>query len=280
MRTVDVEQISAALQTMIGNIEMNYPQDIYRALHKAYDVEEGMSKDAMKMLLENADIAQKEQIPICQDTGMAIVYLTVGQDVHFTGGSLQEAIQSGVRKGYESFYLRKSVVDDPVFDRVNTKDNTPAIVYTNIVDGEEVVIEIMAKGFGSENMSAAKMLKPAQGVEGVKQFVLETIANAGPNACPPMIVGVGIGGTFDYSAYLSKKALMRDFSSYHPDERYASLEKELEQSANALQIGPMGLHGKTTALRVLIETYPTHIAGMPVSVNICCHACRHAKVVL
>ncbi len=280
MKEIDVKQIQETITTMIGDIEMNYPKDILKSLHNAYENEKGMSKDAMKMLLDNAEIASNENIPICQDTGMAIVYLTIGQDVHFTGGSLQEAIQQGVRDGYEIYYLRKSVVNDPVFDRKNTKDNTPAVIYSNIVDGDQVTIEIMAKGFGSENMSATKMLKPAQGIEGVKEFILDTIRQAGPNACPPMIVGVGIGGTFDYSAYLSKKALMRDFETYNGDERYAQLEKELEEEANALKIGPMGLHGKTTALRIFVETYPTHIAGMPVSVNICCHACRHAKVVL
>lgn len=280
MKTISVEAIYEAVKEACGKIAVIYPKDILESLKANREKENGSSRDAMDMLIENAKIAREENIPICQDTGMAIVYLSIGQDVHLTGGSLQEAVQRGVRDGYTDNYLRASVVNDPVFDRINTKDNTPAIVYTSIVEGDEVVVEVMAKGFGSENVSAIKMLKPAEGVEGIRQFVLDTIRNAGPNACPPMIVGVGIGGTFDYCAYLSKRALFHALDERNKDPRYAKLEEELIEEANRLRIGPMGLHGKTTVLNVAIETCPTHIAGMPCAVNICCHACRHERVVV
>ena len=234
----------------------------------------------MEMLVENAELAAGENIPICQDTGLVTVYATLGQEVHLIGGSLNEAIQQGVREGYTENFLRASVVKDPLFDRSNTKDNTPAVIYTEIADGEEVKIELTAKGFGSENMSRIAMLKPAEGLDGVKKFVIDTIRLAGPNACPPMIVGVGIGGTFDYSAVLSKRALLRPMKEYNPDERYRALEEELEKQADQLKIGAMGLHGNTTVLKVSILSAPTHIAGLPCAVNICCHACRHREIVL
>jgi fumarate hydratase subunit alpha len=232
------------------------------------------------MLLENAEIAARESIPICQDTGLVTVYVQAGQEVHFTGGSLQKAIQQGVAESYTQNYLRASAVKDPLFDRSNTKDNTPALVYCDITEGDAVKIEITAKGFGSENMSRLAMLKPAEGLEGVKKFVIETIRLAGPNACPPMIVGVGVGGTFDYSAYLAKRALLRPISEGNPDPQYRALEEELAEKANALGIGPMGLHGRTTVLKISILSAPTHIAGLPCAVNICCHACRHREIVL
>lgn len=280
MKTISVDAIYEAVKQACGKIAVIYPKDILASLKENREKESGSSKTAMDMLIENAEIAEKENIPICQDTGMAVVYLSIGQDVHLTGGSLREAVENGVRDGYTQNYLRASVVDDPLFERKNTKDNTPAIIYTSIVEGDEVVIEVMAKGFGSENMSAVKMLKPAEGVEGIRSFVLDTIRNAGPNACPPMIVGVGIGGTFDYCTYLSKRALFHPLNERNKDPRYAKLEEELIEKANALAIGPMGLHGKTTVLNVAIETFPTHIAGMPCAVNICCHACRHERVVI
>jgi fumarate hydratase subunit alpha len=211
---------------------------------------------------------------------MAIVFLKIGQEVHLCGGSLNEAVNRGVERGYGENYLRASVVADPLYERKNTKTNTPAVIYTEITDGEEVEIEIMAKGFGSENKSAVKMLTPADGEKGVIDFVVETVKNAGPNACPPFVIGVGIGGTFDYCAVLSKKALLRNADEHNPDEKFAKLEEVLLNKINALNIGPMGFHGKTTALAVQIEQAPTHIAGMPVAVNVCCHVCRHAKAVI
>lgn len=208
---------------------------------------------------------------------MAFVYITIGQDVHVVGGSLADAIQEGVRQGYEEGYLRKSVVDDPLFDRINTKDNTPAIIYYEIVAGDAFHITLAPKGFGSENMSQIKMLKPSDGLEGVKDFVLKVVNDAGPNACPPMVIGVGIGGSFDKVTMLAKKAMMREIGTHHPDQRYASLEKELLTMINQTGIGPAGYGGKTTALSLNIETFPTHIAGMPVAVSICCHVARHKE---
>lgn len=281
MREINVKEAEARIYEACARIAHVYAPDILAALKKGCaNEEEERSVTAMRMLLENAEIAESRQIPICQDTGLVTVYVHAGQEVHFTGGSLKEAIQNGVRRAYKDYYLRASVVDDPLFERINTKDNTPAVIYCDLVEGEDVVIEVTAKGFGSENMSALAMLKPAQGIEGVKEFVLETIRKAGPNACPPMIVGVGIGGTFDYSAVLAKRALLRSIEERNPDARYAALEEELIEKANALRIGPMGLHGKTTVLGIQIETAPTHIAGLPVAVNICCHACRHERMVL
>jgi len=217
---------------------------------------------------------------MCQDTGMAIFRVKVGQDIRFVGGSLEEAIQRGTAEGYCDGYLRKSVVNDPLFERVNTRDNTPAIIYYEMVDGDKLDITFAPKGFGSENMSAIKMLKPADGVDGVLDFVMQTVKNAGPNPCPPMVIGVGIGGTFEKCAQLSKFALMREVGSHNEDARYAALEKELMQCINTLHIGPAGLGGNTSALGVHIEYFPTHIAGLPVAVNICCHAYRHSHVVL
>ena len=281
MKEIDVNQIKEAIIEMAGKIACVYHPDILQAIQESAKKETNeRSKAVMEMLKENAEIAEKEQIPLCQDTGLMIVWLHIGQDVHLVGGSLKDAVNEGVRKGYLDHYLRASSVDDPLFDRKNTKDNTPAILYTDIVDGEQVEIEVMAKGFGSENKSALKMLTPADGVEGVKDFVLETIKKAGPNACPPFVVGVGIGGTFDLCAKLSKEALLRPLSESNPDERYKKLEDELLNETNQLHIGPMGFHGETTALKVQIKQAPTHIAGLPVAVNICCHICRHDKKVI
>lgn len=278
MREIDVHTIQEEIIKACGKMACVYSQDILDALDQAKETDKS-SQVAISMLKENARIAREENIPICQDTGMIIAYVQVGQEVHFVGGNLKEAIHAGVAEGYTKYYLRASVVDDPVFERKNTKNNTPAVIYMDIVEGDQVIVELTAKGFGSENMSRIKMCKPAEGLEGIKDFVLETISMAGPNACPPMIVGVGIGGTFDYSAYLSKRALLRGLEEYNSNPKYAELERNLTQKANELRIGPMGLHGNTTALKVNVEYYPTHIAGMPVAVNICCHACRHERLV-
>ena len=281
MRDVDVSIIENKLREACMAIAVEYSHDIICALRKGEQEEtREKSKAALRMLLENAEIASREQIAICQDTGMAIVWVKAGQEVHFTGGSLIDAINRGVAAGYHDGYLRASVVADPLFDRKNTKTNTPAVVYCEIVPGDEVEVEVMAKGFGSENKSKIKMLTPADGVEGVKKFVLDTIKEAGPNACPPMIVGVGIGGTFDSCAVMAKKAMLRPISQSNPDERYKQLEDELLEAANELNVGPMGLHGKTTALKIQVEHFPTHIAGLPCAVNICCHVCRHARMVI
>ena len=281
MREIDVKQIEDKVFEECGRIAVQYDPGILQGFRKAYEAEtDERSRAAVKMLLENAEIAEKEQIPICQDTGLVIVWLKVGQEVHFVNGSLYEAVNNGVRRSYTENCLRASAVDDPLFERKNTKDNTPAVIYTEITEGDQVVIELMAKGFGSENKSAVKMLTPAEGEEGVRAFVLDTIRSAGPNACPPFIVGVGIGGTFDSCAMLSKRALLRSLDEGNSDPRYRKLEDDLLEEANKLKVGPMGLHGKTTALKVQIEYAPTHIAGLPCAVNICCHVCRHAKAVI
>ena len=281
MREIDVKLIEDRIFEECGRIAVQYDPGILQGFRKVYEAEtDERSRAAVKMLLENAEIAEKEQIPICQDTGLVIVWLKVGQEVHFVNGSLYEAVNNGVRRSYTENCLRASAVDDPLFERKNTKDNTPAVIYTEITEGDQVVIELMAKGFGSENKSAVKMLTPADGEEGVRAFVLDTIRSAGPNACPPFIVGVGIGGTFDSCAVLSKRALLRSLDEGNSDPRYRKLEDELLEAANKLKVGPMGFHGKTTALKVQIEYAPTHIAGLPCAVNMCCHVCRHAKAVI
>lgn len=279
MREIEAGQLVPLIRDACGRMNVYYQPDVMDALQQARKKETGISGQVMDILLENADIAAKEHLPICQDTGLVTAYVTLGQDVHING-PLAANIQRGVAEGYTRNYLRASAVSDPLFDRHNSGDNTPAIIYTNIVEGDTFTIDLMAKGFGSENMSALKMLKPAEGLDGVRKFVLDTIAKAGPNACPPMVVGVGIGGTFDYSAYLAKKALLRPLSQSNPDPRYAKLEDSLLNEANKLDIGPMGLHGHTTVLKVQTEYYPTHIAGLPCAVNICCHVCRHERIVL
>ena len=256
------------------------PQDVRNAIDQASQIEDGqLAKQTLSILKENAKMAQSLSVPICQDTGMACLFVEIGQDVHVQG-SLQDALQEGVRQGYQEGYLRKSVVDDPVFDRSNTKDNTPALIRYEIVEGDKLKIIVAPKGFGSENMSQVKMLKPSDGVEGIKDFVLKVVEEAGPNACPPMVIGVGIGGSFDYVTYLAKKAMLRDIGTHHSDLRYQQLEEELLEKINQLGIGPAGYGGKTTALSLNIETYPTHIAGMPVAVSICCHVARHKEVIL
>lgn len=281
MREVSVNTIRDIVKELC--IEANYyiSDDIKEELINSNNKEKfEIAKEVLSKIIENDDIAKKEDMPICQDTGMACIFLDIGQDVHFIDGNLEAAINEGVRRGYEDGYLRKSIVKDPVLNRVNTNDNTPAIIYYNIVEGDKVKITVSPKGFGSENMSKIAMLKPSDGIEGVKKFILKTVEEAGPNPCPPMVVGVGIGGTFDKVALLAKKALLRPINERNKNEDYAKLEEELLKDINSLGIGPQGFGGLTTALGINIETYPTHIAGMPVAVNISCHVTRHKERVI
>ena len=280
MREVSRDEITKNIKELC--IEANYilSDDVKNKIINSAAVENSeIGKKILSQLEENMEIAEREQIPICQDTGMAVVFIKIGQEVHITGGSLEDAINQGVREGYTEGYLRKSVVKDPLI-RENTKDNTPAIIHYEIIPGDKVEITVAPKGFGSENMSRVCMLKPADGIEGVKNAVIETVKLAGPNACPPVVVGVGIGGTFEKCAMLAKKALTRDINSESSIEYVAELEKELLDEINNLNIGPGGLGGKITALGVNIETYPTHIAGLPVAINMCCHVNRHKKRIL
>ncbi len=280
MREVSTDEITKNIKEMC--IEANYilSDDVKNKIINSAAVENSeIGKKILSQLEENMEIAEREQIPICQDTGMAVVFIKIGQEVHITGGSLEDAINQGVREGYTEGYLRKSVVKDPLI-RENTKDNTPAIIHYEIIPGDKVEITVAPKGFGSENMSRVFMLKPADGIEGVKNAVIETVKLAGPNACPPVVVGVGIGGTFEKCALLAKKALTRDINSESSIEYVAELENELLDEINNLNIGPGGLGGKITALGVNIETYPTHIAGLPVAINMCCHVNRHKKRIL
>lgn len=280
MRTIQVTDITEQIKEMC--IEANHflTDDMKEALVNAQDTEEAMlGKQILQQLQENLRIAGEDMIPICQDTGMAVIFMEIGQDVHFEGGSLEDAINEGVRRGYVDGYLRKSVVKDPLI-RENTKDNTPAIIHYEIVPGDQVRITVAPKGFGSENMSRVFMLKPADGIEGVKQAILTAVKDAGPNACPPMVVGVGIGGTFEKCALMAKKALTRPVNQHSNIPYVREMEEELLEKMNATGIGPGGLGGTTTALAVNINTYPTHIAGLPVAVNICCHVNRHSVRVL
>lgn len=280
MRNINVNEITRNIKEMC--IEANHflTDDMQQRLHKAAESETTeLGKMVLSQLEENLEIAGKEMIPICQDTGMAVIFVKVGQEVHIEGGLLTDAINEGVRQGYVEGYLRKSVVKDPIY-RENTNDNTPAIIHYDIVEGDNIDITVAPKGFGSENMSRVFMLKPADGIEGVKEAILTAVKDAGPNACPPMVVGVGIGGTFEKCALLAKKALTRSVEEKSPVEYVRNLEKEMLEKINNLGIGPGGLGGKTTAYAVNIETYPTHIAGLPVAVNICCHVNRHSHRVI
>lgn len=280
MRTIDVAKITEVVAGMCKNAAYYLPEDVYEALKHGRETEESpVGCVVLDQIIKNAEIAKEEDRPICQDTGYTIIFLEVGQDVHFEGGNLEEAIQAGVAKGYTEGYLRKSVVGEPLFNRVNTKNNTPAIIYTKIVPGDKVKIDMELKGFGSENKSGVKMLVPADGVEGVKNAVMEIVKKAGPNPCPPMVVGIGIGGTMDYAAFLSKKALLRSTKVRNAHEDYAKLEEELLDMINKTGVGPQ-LGGTTTALAVNIEWAATHIAGLPVAVTICCHASRHAEEII
>jgi len=280
MREIHINKIQEAVENLCIEANYNLSKDVVYSLDKAKREETwNLAEDILDKIIINAEIAKNERMPICQDTGMACVFIEIGQDVHIVGGNLEDSINEGVRRGYEKGYLRKSVVKDPI-DRVNTKDNTPAIIYYDIVPGDKLKITVAPKGFGSENMSQIKMLKPSDGIEGVKDFIIKVVKEAGPNPCPPMIVGVGIGGTFEKAAYLSKKALIRPIDSKNESKFYADLEDELLIKMNELGIGPQGFGGKTTALGINIETFPTHIAGLPVAVNISCHATRHKEVIL
>jgi len=279
MREIDAKLITETVAALAVEANCILPSDIKSRIEKARSEEKWeTAQGILDKIIENYGIAARDNMPICQDTGVCCVFLKIGQDVHIAG-DLTEAVNAGVKKGYGEGYLRKSVVGDPL-KRVNTGDNTPAMLYTEIVPGDKLEITVAPKGFGSENMSRLKMLKPSDGIEGVKAFVLKTVEEAGPNPCPPIVVGVGIGGTFDKAAYLAKKALMRSAEERNSDEFYAELENELLEKINALGIGPQGFGGRTTALAVNIETMPTHIAGLPVAVNINCHVTRHKSAVL
>ncbi len=279
MRELKAEKITEAVARLCIEANCHLPEDVKSCIESCRQQETWeTAMDILDRISENYQIAEKESCPICQDTGVACVFLKVGQDVHIVG-DLTEAVNEGVRRGYREGYLRKSVVKDPL-DRVNTGDNTPAMLYTELVPGDRVEITVAPKGFGSENMSAVKMLRPSDGVEGVIDFVVQTVKEAGPNPCPPIVVGVGIGGTFDKAAYLAKKALLRPLDSANEKPYYQALEQTLLEKINALGIGPQGFGGKTTALKVNIEAFPTHIAGLPVAVNINCHVTRHQTEVL
>lgn len=280
MKEINVLQIIEEVKNLCINANYYLSEDVKTKIQEASNNESWpMAKDILDKILTNINISKNEAMPMCQDTGMACVFVELGQEVHIVGGSLEEAINEGVRQGYEEGYLRKSVVKDPL-DRVNTKDNTPAIIYYDIVPGNKLRITVAPKGFGSENMSQIKMLKPSDGLQGVKDFVIKVVQEAGPNPCPPIVVGIGIGGTFDKAANLAKRALIRPLSQRNSNKFYADLENNLLDKINSLGIGPQGFGGKTTALAVNIETFPTHIAGLPVAVNINCHVTRHAEVEL
>lgn len=280
MRTIEAEKITQEVAQMCKEAAYYLPEDVYNALKKGRETEKSpVGCDVLDQIIKNSEIARSEDRPICQDTGMTIIFLEVGQELHIVGGNLNDAVNAGVAKGYTEGYLRKSVVAEPLFDRKNTQNNTPAIIYTEIVPGDKLKIELEPKGFGSENKSGIKMLVPADGVEGVKKAVMEIILHAGCNPCPPMVVGIGIGGTMDKAAYYSKRALLRPLTVRNAHPKYAALEEELLEMINKTGIGPQ-LGGTTSALAVNIEWGPTHIAGLPVAVTICCHATRHSTRVL
>ncbi len=279
MRDFPVSELVAPIREMCIKANRVLPEDVRKCLKAARTCEtSAIGASALDDILQNVKIAETDQVPMCQDTGMALVFLELGQEVHLIG-DLEAAVNEGVRQGYVEGYLRKSIVRDPL-RRENTRDNTPAMLYLKLVPGDKIKLTVAPKGFGSENMSRQKMLKPSDGLEGVKAFILETVREAGPNPCPPTVVGVGIGGNFDKSCLLAKEALLRELGQHNPDPYYAGLEKELLESINRLGIGPQGYGGLTTALAVHIEVLPTHIAGLPVAVNINCHATRHVTEVL
>ncbi|WP_371380847.1 fumarate hydratase [Sporomusa aerivorans] len=281
MRTIEVSQITAAVAKLAIDANYYLSDDIREALEAGREREESpLGKAILGQLVENACIARDEQMPICQDTGMAVIFIEVGQDVHIVGGNLEDAINAGVAQGYTEGYLRKSVVAEPLFNRKNTGDNTPCVLHTAIVPGDKIKITLAPKGFGSENMSALKMFKPADGLPAIKKFVVDTIFNAGSNPCPPIVVGIGIGGTMEKAAFLAKRSLLRPVNKRSSHPEYAKLEQELLELVNKTGVGPQGLGGRVTALAVNIEYYPTHIAGLPVAININCHATRHAEVEL
>lgn len=275
IREIDTSVITEKIREMCISINYKLSDDMKKAIYRAGENEDDpLGKQIISQLEKNLDIASEDMIPICQDTGMAVIFLEIGQDVHLSGSDLNDAVNEGVRRGYKEGYLRKSVVADPI-ERVNTRDNTPAIIHERIVPGDKIRIKVAPKGFGSENMSRIYMLKPAQGIDGVREAIVETVKEAGPNACPPMVVGVGIGGNFEKSAEMAKEALTREVGVHSEKKWVRDLEEEALSEINSLGIGPAGLGGRTTALAVNINTYPTHIAGLPVAVNICCHVNRH-----
>ncbi|GAW92814.1 fumarate hydratase [Calderihabitans maritimus] len=281
MREIHVREITETVARLCQEANYELCPDVRESLLGALEKEESpVGREILEQLVRNAEIAQKNKVPVCQDTGMAVVFLEIGSEVCIVGGDLTEAINQGVRKGYTDGYLRKSVVKDPLFNRINTGDNTPAVIHTEIVNGDCLKISVLPKGFGGENMSAIKMMVPADGLEGVKKFIIDCVDKAGPNPCPPVVVGVGVGGTFEKAALLAKKALLRPVGSHHSQPEVAELEKELLSAINDLGIGPQGLGGRVTALAVHIETYPTHIGGLPVAVNINCNAGRHREIIL
>jgi fumarate hydratase subunit alpha len=280
MREIHINEIINTIEQLCIDANCNINDDLYNCISNSIDKETSeVGKEILTQLIENSQIAKQKQMPICQDTGIAVIFCNIGQDVRVVGGNLTKAINEGVRLGYQKGYLRKSVVSDPFF-RENTKDNTPAIIHYNIIEGNKLEIEIAPKGFGSENMSKIHMLKPADGIEGAKQVIIDTVDKAGANACPPMVVGVGIGGTFEKAAIMAKKALLRPLGEKSTKEHIKQLEEELLMKINKLGIGPQGLGGNITALAVNVETYPTHIAGLPVAINISCHVTRHAKAII
>ena len=281
VRELDVAEVAAAVKELCITANYDLPEDVYDALKRAQETEESpVGVEVLGQLVENADIAAHDRVPICQDTGLAVFFVDLGQDVHLVGGDFEAAVNEGVRQGYLDGYLRKSAAEEPAHARRNTKDNTPAIIHTSIVPGDKVRIVMMPKGGGAENMSSLNMLKPSQGWAGMSQAVVDTVSRAGSNPCPPVVIGVGIGGTIDAVTVLAKKALLREIGSVHPDPRIAEMEAELLERINALGIGPQGLGGRTTALAVFIEEMPCHIASMPMAVNVQCHAQRHKSVEL
>lgn len=281
MREISVEAITAAVRQLCMDVNYDLPADVEQALQNGLKREESsFGQYCLEQILSNCQMARESRQAMCQDTGIAVVYLEVGQEVHIVGGALADAVNEGVRQGYEDGYLRKSVVMEPLFGRDNTGDNTPAVIHMEIVPGDQLRIMVLPKGAGSENMGAVKMLKPADGLEGAKQFILDTVRKAGGNPCPPIIVGVGVGGTMEKAPMLAKKALAREIGSHNPNKLYADLEDTLLESVNKMGIGPQGLGGRVTALAVHIEYYPTHIAMLPVAVNINCHAARHKEIIL
>lgn len=281
MRKIKTNQIKDKIKELFLRANYHTNPDLMNRLTEALEEETSeIGKSVLKMIIENNQIASSEEIAICQDTGLAVLFIELGQEIQITGGDFTEALNQGVKEAYQEGYLRKSVVDDPVFARKNTKTNTPAIIYTDIVPGDKIKFMVMPKGFGSENMSVLAMLKPADGPEGIVNFIVETVKKAGPNPCPPTIIGVGIGGTADKAMVIAKKAIARKIGEHNQNEKYASMEKEALEKINNLGIGPAGLGGRTTTLAVNIDYLPTHIAGMPVAVNVCCHAARHAEGII
>jgi len=281
MREVKADQITEVVKGLCMEANYSLGDDVFQVLEKAVGIEESSTgKEILEMILENAHIAKKEQVAICQDTGFAVFFVELGQEVHIVGGDFEEAINEGVRRGYADGYLRKSIVADPVLDRKNTGDNTPAVIHIQVIPGDKIRIIFAPKGGGSENMSEVKMMKAADGIDGIKDFVVDKVKRSGGNPCPPVIVGVGIGGTFEKCALLAKKALLRPLGQRHPDPRFAAVEMDILERANDLGIGPMGLGGRVSVLDVHIEIFPCHIASMPVAVNMQCHASRHKEAVI